>query len=110
MATNGLTDNELAAIRKLKDILVRDYGLVEMKLIGSKARGDSDPESDIDLVIVVRELDRRVRLGIFGLCSDIGLEHDTVLSPIVYSLQEFDGPLTRVTPFYRNVEREGVLL
>lgn len=108
---NGLKDSELAAIRKLKEALARSFGLVEMKLIGSKARGDAGAESDIDLVITLKgEHDWRLDFKIYDLCFEIGLEHDVVLQPVIYSEKELNSDLTRVTPFYQAVAREGILV
>jgi len=107
---SSLTSNERDAIRKLKDVLTRDFGLVEMKLIGSKARGDSDPESDIDLVVVLRGYDWKTQMDVYGVCFEIGLEHDVLLSPVIYSIPEFNSDLTRITPFYQSIQREAVAL
>jgi predicted nucleotidyltransferase len=107
---NGLTDNELSAIRALKETLTRDFGLVELKLIGSKARGDSSQESDIDVVAVVRRHDWRTDLEIYDLCFEISLEYDVLFQPIIYSEEEFHNKRTSVTPFYRTIVREGIPL
>jgi len=105
---NGLKDNELAAVRKLKETLTRDFGLVGLKLIGSKARGDSDTESDIDLVIVLKDYDWERQMAIYDVCFELSVEHDVLLSPIIYSDEEFSSPLIRATPFYEAVAEEGV--
>lgn len=103
-----LKPNELEALRKLKEALTCDFRLVELRLFGSKARGDSDPESDIDVLIVLEELNREIRKQVSALCCDSSIDHHVVISPILYSLAEFTSGRTRITPFYRNVEREGV--
>jgi len=103
-----LKSNELEALRKLKATLARDVRLVELRLFGSKARGDSDPESDIDVLIVLEELNREIRKQVSALCCDLSIDYHVVISPILYSLAEFTSGHTRITPFYRNVEREGV--
>jgi predicted nucleotidyltransferase len=107
---NGLSQNELTAVRRLKETLIRDFGLVEMKLVGSKARGDSDSESDIDVVIILRERDWKTDLAVFDLCFELGLEHDVLLQPIVYSQGDFSSSRTKITPFYQAIVREGVAL
>ena len=103
-----LKPNELEALRKLKETLTRDFRLVELRLFGSKARGDSAPESDIDVLIVLEELNREIRKQVSALCSDLSIDHHVVIAPILYSLAEFTSSHTRITPFYRNVEHEGV--
>jgi uncharacterized protein len=104
----NLKPNELEGLLKLKEALTRDFRLVELRLFGSKARGDSDPESDIDVLIVLEELNREISKQVSALCCDLSVDHHVVIAPILYSLSEFTTARTRITPFYRNVEREGV--
>ena len=104
----NLKPNELEALRKLKETLARDFRLVELRLFGSKARGDSDRESDIDVLIVLENLDREIRKKVSALCCDLSIDYHVVISPVLYSSAEYSSSRTRITPFYRNVEREGV--
>jgi predicted nucleotidyltransferase len=104
----NLKPNELEALRKLKEALARDFRLVELRLFGSKARGDSDPESDIDVLIVLEELNREIRKQVSALCCNLSIDYRVVLAPVLYTRTEFTSGRTRITPFYLNVEREGV--
>jgi len=104
-----LTPNESAAVERLKQILTRDFGLVKLVLYGSKARGDSHRESDIDVLLVLRdEFDWRTKHAVYDVCFDINLEYDVLIQPIIYSQARYDDPLIRATPLYQNVLEEGV--
>ena len=103
-----LKPNELETLRRLKEALARDFRLIELRLFGSKARGDSAPESDVDVLIVLEELNREIRKQVSALCCDLSIDHHVVIAPILYSWAEFTSGHTRITPFYQNVEREGV--
>ncbi len=104
----NLTPNELAALRKLKATLARDFPLVELRLFGSKARGDSDKESDIDVLVVLEDYDWDTKMAVVDLCTDISIDYGVLLVPVLYSRAEYGSDLTKITPFYQAVAREGL--
>ena len=79
-------------------------------LYGSYARGDFDSESDIDIMILVdipcEEL-FKYKQPFIELTSDLGLEHDIVITVTLRDTYTFDKYLHAV-PFYQNVAKEGV--
>lgn len=80
-------------------------------LYGSRARGDATADSDYDLLVIFEErntfdLRQRIRDQLFP----IELEREAVLTLNAYSFVEWSVPIFQVTPFYKNVEREGILL
>jgi predicted nucleotidyltransferase len=106
----SLLKKEKDAIAELKKELSKKYKLLWMKLIGSKARGDFDEESDIDIVIVIENVDWNIEKDIYEKCFYLGLKYDILISPIVYSEKDINDSLTRMTPFYRTVEAEGIMI
>jgi len=106
----NLKPNEIEALQELKETLAREFRLVELRLFGSKARGDSRRESDIDVLIVLEELNRGIRKRVSAICCDLSIDHHILIAPILYSRSEFASDLTRVTPFYQNVESEAVTI
>lgn len=104
------TEKEKLALRELKEKIANKYELIWMKLIGSKARGDSNEESDVDIVIVLKNICWEVEKDIYDICFYLDLEYDLVISPIIYSEEEIKSRLTQITPFYQRVETEGILL
>ena len=85
------------------------YGerLVRMVLFGSQARGDAEPGSDIDVLVVLK--------GLVSPCeeiartindvADLSLTHSEVISCVFVSEDQFE---RERSPLLLNVRREGV--
>ncbi len=74
-------------------------------LFGSKARGDSHPDSDIDILILVDEDDWRFSHAISRLAARISLNYDVLLGPRVIPQARWQRSL-----LYPTVSFEGIPL
>lgn len=48
-------DDALQLLKEMKPGIVERYGLISLGLFGSVARGESRPDSDVDVVVRLRE-------------------------------------------------------
>ena len=83
-------------------------------LYGSYARGDYNDSSDIDIMILTDLNDEeivRYRDEILDYAYDIEWDNnfDITLSPLVKNIDKFNYWLEAL-PFYRNVQKEGIVL
>ncbi len=80
-------------------------------MYGSYARGENRKDSDIDILVLIDKdkitLDDREKIG--APLYDIQLETEILISPIIYTRNTWNTRL-QITPFYKNVTREGILL
>ena len=102
-----LKENEEMAIRSLKEALSGRFNLIELRIFGSKVRGESGPESDIDVMIELDECSPDIKSKIYDIVFEINLENDTFISTTIFSKKEIeDGPLSE-SPIYKTILREG---
>ena len=80
-------------------------------LFGSQARGDASQESDWDLLILLNHTERTNNDDFdryaYPLVS-LGWTLDVEINPILYTDTEWQK--RKITPFYHNVEKEGILI
>jgi predicted nucleotidyltransferase len=106
-----LKKNERKAIEAAVNKLKKAYPVDKIILFGSKARGDSDEHSDIDLLIVTsRYLHWKEEKAIVEALFDIGMEYDVIFSPLFASSEEWEGGLFAEFPIYREIIREGAMV
>lgn len=79
-------------------------------LFGSKARGDADSESDVDLLVVVDVEERSFRSALWRIASDVSLAHNLVLSVRVYGRARWLEASRLRLPLYRAIVTDGVPL
>ena len=94
--------------QKLKDLL--GDNMVFLELFGSKVRGDYSPDSDIDILLVVREKTPEVRDMIFNILFDLDPYYEFKISPIIYSDFEYKKNEELESTFVETIKKEGVML
>ncbi len=98
-------------LREFHECLHALYGprLRNVILFGSYARGDAEDGSDIDLVVVLDDFQdaEAENARISPIASELSLNHDVLISCMIYSESEFR---RWNTPLLLNVRREGVLV
>ncbi len=108
----ALTSNDRAAVNEFKEILLNklDSSLLEMKLFGSKVKGYSTPHSDLDILIVVTKVGKDIKDKIFDAAVDINLKYEVVISPSIYTREDFYNTRMKNTYFYIATHDEGISL
>ena len=84
--------------------------LVDLRLFGSRARGQAGPESDTDILVVLDHAGWEERRQLIDLATDVGLEYDLLLSPTVFDRATYDRWREQRRPLVVEIERDGIAL
>lgn len=102
---------EKILLRRCRIAIERIDPSVEVILYGSRARGDADPDSDYDLLVVTDGEATLSREDVFRRqLFPIELESGEVFTLFLVSRKEWHSALYDAMPFRQNVERDGIVL
>jgi predicted nucleotidyltransferase len=105
----NLKKNDKKALQELKQRLLERFPDLEITIYGSRARGDYEQFSDIDLLILLDlEVNTPLEDEIIGLAYDIELKYDVVFGLLIESKSFWNSPLANAMPIHWNIDREGI--
>ncbi len=101
-------------LQEMAELLQRVYGerLKAVILYGSVARGTQTEDSDVDIMILVDGTDEQLRQydeKLSDVSTDLALKYMKVFSIVDIKYQEYQ-EWKDISPFYKNVDKEGVVV
>ena len=84
--------------------------VVGVWLFGSKSRGDFRPDSDIDLLVVLRDLRPAKRWCIREIAAECSLTYDVLFNVHILDQAGWDEEVHYQGTLWRELQRDGVLL
>lgn len=107
-----LEEQEQSAVQafasRLSDFLGEE--LCHLWLFGSKARGDFNADSDVDLLIVLHNLNPERRGIIRRMAARISLDFDTLLNTHILDKARWDKIVRYQDTLWREIQRDGISL
>ena len=104
----SLNSRDLTIARKVKQSLVGKIKLYEVRLFGSRARGDAAADSGLDLYLETGPLSREQRRLISDVAWEIGFANDVVIAPLVVPRAEAENGAFSASPLCKAITSEGV--
>jgi predicted nucleotidyltransferase len=107
----NLNEREKRGIAEASRMLKERFPVEEVILFGSKARGDHDEESDIDLLLLTsRPVHWKEREAIIDALFDVELTYDVVISILINTIHDWNDGICTAFPIHKEITREGVLV
>jgi len=103
-----MREKDRAIAEQLKRRLSGIVQLIDFKVFGSRARGDADEYSDLDVFIEVEAIDPALRDAISDAVWEVGYQNYTVISPLIFTRDELERSPLRASPIVRSIAEEGV--
>lgn len=108
----AISIEETKALELLLELMQRRFGgkLSDIVLFGSKARTQSTPLSDIDILVVIEKPSALAVRDAGGLGFDVWAESGVFVTLHIVDRQYWESSASRESMFFRNVERDGISL
>jgi len=112
MRSQGLTEEEQSAVNEFTAKLRNRFPneIRAIKLFGSKARGDSHRESDLDLLVLVEEKTEELENTVIDLVCETLNRSGVYLEVVTLPISRYEKAKEEQYPFIINVERDAVAL
>jgi len=114
MNTNRIDRNTEQAVQRFLTLIADRYDMAGAIVYGSRARGTHRPDSDADVLVLLKGEHQRVlktTLAMADVAYDVLLETGINISPLPVWLDQWEHPESFSNPeLLHNIAREGVRL
>ncbi len=108
--TLQLTPDETTWLAEYRQALSKRHpgAVVRMLVYGSKARGESHPDSDVDVLLIVKNDADSLKRPLRDIGYELAATSEAVPSILAYTEDEWGERMSKGYPFQQAVERDGV--
>jgi hypothetical protein len=102
-----------SVLERLGALLQQRLSLVGLAAFGSRVRHDSaaiENDSDLDVLVISETLTPDVRRIVSDCAFEAGFDAGILVSPVVYSHEEWEHSPEGVSPLAESIRHEGVFL
>lgn len=107
---NLIAENEVTALRILTEALQKITEVLKIVVFGSRIRGDFRESSDMDVMVIIRNMEIETKNAVVRILHDVELQYDVPISPVIYTRNEYEMNKRLKSNFIEQVENEGIVL
>lgn len=103
-----MKEKEIRIVERFKALASKRANVREVRVFGSRARGDASEGADLDVLVVLDSLDSSIERYISDCAWEAGFPEDVVVVPVAVTLDAIKKSPIRESSFIRTVLREGI--
>ena len=103
-----VANHDLQTAIELKKRVSKLTPPIDFRLFGSRARGDADEYSDMDIFIEFETIDRELKNRVKNAAWEMTLETGIVVSTLLFSRYEIENSPLRSSSIIRVIMEEGI--
>ena len=104
-----LTDFDLQLAERLKHVLIEhNIPLYKAIVFGSRARGDAQPDSDLDVLVLVEQITPALRKTVSHCAWEVGFEAGVLIQTVVMTREEAEHGPEQSSLLMLAVREEGI--
>jgi uncharacterized protein len=104
-----IRDSDRQVVERLKrSFIMHGVPLDQTIVFGSRARGDADPDSDLDVLVLVKYVDPATRTTVSHCAWEVGFETGLLIQTVVMTREEAEDSPEQSSLLMLAVKAEGI--
>jgi uncharacterized protein len=103
-----IIEHDIQTARELKKRVSKFTPLIDFRLFGSRARGNADEYSDMDIFMEFETVNKDLKNRVKNAAWEMTLESGIVVTTLLFSRNEIENSPLRSSPIVRVIMEEGI--